>query len=177
MSTRTARWFSYKFILFVLFFVVCKFFFFSSFFAMKREMTPVRLACVSESNEEIDENVSKKSNSSPESSSPSLKKQKTIIKNTRPSPNQLHVTINDIPISDDNDGDGISLHSNSNASSRRPSVMMQEILQARRPSAIMAALRSPKEFVNRVRRGYVDGSPFLNIFRLIFIILFFVMFP
>lgn len=118
---------------------------------MKREMTPTRLSCVSESNEEIGESMPKSPTSSPESSSPSLKKQ--IKKNSRPS-NLLHVTINDKPLPEDFDYDGISMHSNSNASSRRPSVLMQEILQTRRPSAIMAALRSPKQFVNRYRRGY-----------------------
>lgn len=40
----------------------------------------------------------------------------------------------------------------SNGTSRRPSVLIQEILSTRRPSAIMAAIRSPKQFVNRYRR-------------------------
>lgn len=151
MSNRSARWFAYKF-----YFICIEFFvLFLSVLSMDREMlTPQRLACVSETNEEGAESLTIPVNGSPENRSPSLKR-KTKKNSTRKSSNQLHVTINDKP--EDIDCDANSLHSHSNSSSRRPSVMMQEILQTRRPSAIMAALRSPKQFVNRYRREYVIG--------------------
>lgn len=126
-------------------------------------MTPQRLARVSETNEEgceqeindmpITVNVTpciSPANLSPSNSSPSLKTQRK--NSTRRSSNQLHVTINAKP--EDMDCDG-NTSQNSNTSSRRPSVLVQEILSSRRPSAIMAALRSPKQFVNRYRREYV----------------------
>lgn len=118
-------------------------------------MTPQRLARVSELNEEGSEHeigdTPISASISPSNSSPSLK---THSKNCSPrrSSNTLHVTINAKPEDIDCDGNG-SQHSNS--SSRRPSAMIQEILSSRRPSAIMAALRSPKQFVNRYRREYV----------------------
>lgn len=119
-------------------------------------MTPQRLARVSETNEEgsdkeIDNDMPITLNVtpciSPSNSSPSLKTQRK--NSTRRSSNQLHVTINTKP--EDMDGDG-STSQHSNGSSRRPSILVQEILSSRRPSAIMAALRSPKQFVNRYRR-------------------------
>lgn len=116
---------------------------------------PQRLARVSESNEEGGEQetgdvqINTPSSMSPSNSSPSLKVPSKNCSSRRSS-NTLHVTINAKP--EDIDGDGSSLHSNS--SSRRPSAMIQEILSSRRPSAIMAALRSPKQFVNRYRREY-----------------------
>lgn len=124
---------------------------------MHREMTPQRLACVSELNEETGEHSAEDlpitANSSPANSSPALKRQ-TKNRSPKRSTNQLHVTINTKPEDIDCDGNS-SQHSN--ASSRRPSLVIQEILQTRRPSAIMAALRSPKQFVNRYRRGYVNS--------------------
>lgn len=36
---------------------------------------------------------------------------------------------------------------------RRPSILIQDILSTRRPSAIMSAIRSPKQFVNKYSRG------------------------
>lgn len=116
---------------------------------------PQRLARVSETNEESSDRdvedmpitVNVTPCISPSSSSPSLKVPRK--NSTRRSSNQLHVTIKE-----DMDCDGnTSQHSDS--SSRRPSVLVQEILSSRRPSAIMAALRSPKQFVNRYRREYV----------------------
>lgn len=108
-------------------------------------MTPQRLARVSEINEDSCENEDEDS-----TLEPSLKNKNRSGRN----PNQLHVTINSKP--EDIDGDGSSQHSNGTAgSSRRPSVLIQEILSTRRPSAIMAAIRSPKQFVNRYRREYV----------------------
>lgn len=133
-------------------------------------MTPQRLARVSELNEEGSEHeigiISPKANMSPSNSSPSLK---VPTKNSSPrrSSNTLHVTINTKPEDIDCDGNG-SQHSNS--SSRRPSAMIQEILSSRRPSAIMAALRSPKQFVNRYRREYENVllEFFSNFIRIIF---------
>lgn len=107
-------------------------------------MNSHRLARVSEQNEEGSENE-------PEEA-PSLQKNKN---RTVRNPNQLHVTINSKPEEIDCDGTS-SQHSN--GSNRRPSVLMQEILSTRRPSAIMAAIRSPKQFVNRYRREYVSYS-------------------
>lgn len=66
--------------------------------------------------------------------------------------NQLHVTINPKPEDMEREE---NLSQNSFASNRRPSVLIQEILSTRRPSAIMAAIRSPKQFVNRYRHEYV----------------------
>lgn len=106
-------------------------------------MTPQRLARVSEINEESAENEGEES-----ALEPSLKSKNRSGRN----PNQLHVTINAKP--EDIDCDGTSSQ-HSNGSSRRPSVLIQEILSTRRPSAIMAAIRSPKQFVNRYRREYV----------------------
>lgn len=106
-------------------------------------MAPQRLARVSEMNEEGSENETEDG-----VSESSQKKKNRSIRN----PNQLHVTINTKPEEIDCDGNS-SQHSN--GSSRRPSVLIQEILQTRRPSAIMAAIRSPKQFVNRYRREYV----------------------
>lgn len=62
---------------------------------------------------------------------------------------QLHVTIKEPDEIDNYHG---TSNSNTGSSSRRPSVLVQEILSTRRPSAIMQALRSPKQFVNRIRR-------------------------
>lgn len=109
-------------------------------------MVPQRLARVSEINEENCENEETEDNSL----APSLRNKNRSGRNS----NQLHVTINAKP--EDIDGDGSSQHSNGTpGSSRRPSVLIQEILSTRRPSAIMAAFRSPKQFVNRYRREYV----------------------
>lgn len=58
---------------------------------------------------------------------------------------QLHVTINE---GDDKSIDGYSM-----GEMRRPSMLIQDILSTRRPSAIMTAIRSPKQFVNKYRRG------------------------
>lgn len=63
---------------------------------------------------------------------------------------QLHVTIKEPDEMDP--PDNYPSKSNNSGSSRRPSVLVQEILSTRRPSAIMQALRSPKQFVNRYRR-------------------------
>lgn len=57
----------------------------------------------------------------------------------------LHVTINE---GDDKSIDGYSI-----GEMRRPSMLIQDILSTRRPSAIMTAIRSPKQFVNKYRRG------------------------
>lgn len=109
-------------------------------------MAPQRLARVSEMNEEGSENETEDG----VSESSQKKKNRSIRK-----PNQMHVTINTKPEEIDCDGNG-SQHSNgTSGSSRRPSVLIQEILSTRRPSAIMAAIRSPKQFVNRYRREYV----------------------
>lgn len=134
-----------------------------------------RLARVSEINEEGsdketgDVQNNTPSSMSPSNSSPSLK---LPAKNcmSRRSSNTLHVTINTKPEDMDCDGNS-SVHSN--ASSRRPSGMIQEILSSRRPSAIMAALRSPKQFVNnRFRREYVNFIYFKNFFEFLVIFLF-----
>lgn len=125
-----------------------------NFLLIRREMTPHRLARVSESNEEVAEaEIAKLSdNNSPLNASPSLKRP-SPNRSPRRSSNSLHVTINDKP--EDIDCDG-NLSHHSNTSSRRPSALIQEILSSRRPSAIMAALRSPKQFVNRYRRECVN---------------------
>lgn len=120
--------------------------FFVEFFFYSREMAPQRLARVSEINEEGSECESVE-NAAPEL----LQKNKTP---PRRNSNQLHVTINAKPEEIDCDGNS-SQHSNGTNGSRRPSVLIQEILSTRRPSAIMAAIRSPKQFVNRYRREYV----------------------
>lgn len=107
-------------------------------------MNHQRLARVSEMNEEGSENEPEDGHTEPLS-------QKNKSRTGR-NPNQLHVTINTKPEEFDCDGNS-SQHSNgTTGSSRRPSVLMQEILSTRRPSAIMAAIRSPKQFVNRYRR-------------------------
>lgn len=106
-------------------------------------MTPSRLASVSEINEENSDNAKDKSASEP------LKNNKN---NSTRNPNQLHVTINTKPEEIECD-DNSSQHSNgTNASSRRPSILAQEYQSTRRKSSIMAAIRSPKQFVNRMRR-------------------------
>lgn len=113
-----------------------------------REMAPQRLARVSEMNEEGSENEAEDG-----AAESSQKKKNRSSRN----PNQLHVTINTKPEEiSDCDGNS-SQHSNGTTGSnnRRPSVLIQEILSSRRPSAIMAAIRSPKQFVNRYRREYV----------------------
>lgn len=115
-------------------------------------MAPQRLARVSELNEEASDGESA------DSAVPELvpKNKKNSARNS----NQLHVTINTKP--EEIDCDGQSVHSNgTNGSNRRPSVLIQEILSTRRPSAIMAAIRSPKQFVNRYRREYVFLNHFL----------------
>lgn len=110
-------------------------------------MAPQRLARVSEMNEEGE-------NESEENSALESSQKKNKNRSTR-NPNQLHVTINTKPEEFDCDGTS-SQHSNgTTGSSRRPSILVQEILSTRRPSAIMAAIRSPKQFVNRYRREYV----------------------
>lgn len=118
-------------------------------------MTPQRLARVSESNEEGNENDIEHQpiaiSVSPPNSSPTLKRQ-SGNRSPKRSTNQLHVTINDKPEDNDCDGNSSQHSYQSNTSSRRPSALIQEILSTRRPSAIMAALRSPKQFVNRYRR-------------------------
>lgn len=65
---------------------------------------------------------------------------------------QLHVTINAKPEELKPSESFHSQTSNNGSSSRRPSILVQEILSSRRPSAIMQALRSPKQFVSRYRR-------------------------
>ncbi|XP_031634080.1 proton channel OtopLc-like isoform X2 [Contarinia nasturtii] len=104
-------------------------------------MPSQRLARVSEINEEGSENEADDSALDP-------KNKNRANRNS----NQLHVTINTKPEEIDCDGNS-SQHSNgTTGSNRRPSVLIQEILSTRRPSAIMAAIRSPKQFVNRYRR-------------------------
>lgn len=102
-------------------------------------MVPHRLASVSETNEENGDGSTEKS-----ASQPLQKNNKTH--STRNS-NQLHVTINTTP-------EEIECDDNSNAGSaiRRPSALAQDILSTRRSSSILAAIRSPKQFVNRIRR-------------------------
>lgn len=107
-------------------------------------MPSQRLARVSEINEEGSENEADESVSEPKNKNRSGRNS-----------NQMHVTINTKPEEIDCDGNS-SQHSNgTNGSNRRPSVLIHEILSTRRPSAIMAAIRSPKQFVNRYRREYV----------------------
>lgn len=118
-------------------------------------MNSQRLARVSETNEEASEN--EPDENMPESSA--LKSKNRTGRNA----NQLHVTINSKPEDIDCDGNS-SQHSNGTAGlNRRPSVLIQEILSTRRPSAIMAAIRSPKQFVNRYRREYVKFCVFIGI--------------
>lgn len=64
---------------------------------------------------------------------------------------QLHVTINAKP-EELHPSDSFHSKSDNGSSSRRPSILVQEILSSRRPSAIMQALKSPKQLVNRYRR-------------------------
>lgn len=101
-------------------------------------MNAQRLAKVTETNEETSEN---------EGDDDTLQKPNNKIKIPTKNPNQLHVTINAKAEEMDENGS-----QQSNGSNRRPSVLIQEILSTRRPSAIMAAIRSPKQFVNRYRR-------------------------
>lgn len=102
-------------------------------------MSAQRLARVSEMNEENSENESDKTKNLLEIPSEKLRPRNS---------GQLHVTINTKPEEmehcDGNIGNG--------SPNRRPSILVQEILSSRRPSAIMAAIRSPKQFVNRYRR-------------------------
>lgn len=129
-------------------------------------MNSQRLAKVTETNEETSENEGDDDISSTMindlSSSSSL--QKNHNKKTK-NPNQLHVTINPKPEELDRDENSSQQSNGTSGSSRRPSVLIQEILSTRRPSAIMAAIRSPKQFVNRYRREYVlPGSAFFFFF-------------
>lgn len=120
-------------------------------------MSPHRLARVSEQNEESIEHEDEDDLVGRKSSESTSSDKKRPARN----PNQLHVTINTKP-EDIECGDSISQHSNGtgglgsrhNSVNRRPSVMMQEILSTRRPSTIMAAMCSPKKFVDKYRRGY-----------------------
>lgn len=103
-------------------------------------MNSHRLAKVAETNEEGSEN---------ETEDESLQQTRN---NSAKNLNQLHVTINAKPEDMEREE---NTSQNGYASNRRPSVLIQEILSTRRPSAIMAAIRSPKQFVNRYRREYV----------------------
>lgn len=108
-------------------------------------MSPHRLARVSETNEDADDDS--RQNTDDEQTKEKPRSQRNA--------NNLHVTINskaeDMELSDSGAcSNGSVPHSNS----RRPSAIIQDILSTRRPSAILAALRSPKQFVNR-RREYV----------------------
>lgn len=103
-------------------------------------MNSHRLAKVAETNEEGSENEA-------EDESPQRTRN-----NSAKNLNQLHVTINAKPEDMEREE---NTSQNGYASNRRPSVLIQEILSTRRPSAIMAAIRSPKQFVNRYRREYV----------------------
>lgn len=109
-------------------------------------MSPHRLARVSETNEDI-ENDGHHNTDDEQCKEKAQRSQRNA--------NHLHVTINtkpeDMEFSDSSAcGNGSAPHSNS----RRPSAIIQDILSTRRPSAILAALRSPKQFVNR-HREYV----------------------
>lgn len=108
-----------------------------------RDMNPQRLKSVSEINEEGIENEVEPI--APDQS------QKNKIRSSR-NPNQLHVTINTKPEEFDCDGNSSQNSNGTTGSNRRPSILVQEILSSRRPSAIMAAIRSPKQFVSRYRR-------------------------
>lgn len=104
-------------------------------------MVPHRLPSVSEINEENGDGSTEKSASQ-------LLQKKNKTQSTRNS-NQLHVTINTTPEEiecDDNSND------NAGPAIRRPSALAQDVLSTRRPSSILAAIRSPKQFVNRIRR-------------------------
>lgn len=111
------------------------------FYICFREMVPHRLASVSETNEENGDGSTEKS-----ALQPLQKNNKT---HTTRNSNQLHVTINTTPeeIECDDNSNG-----NAGPAIRRPSALAQDILSTRRPSSIMAAIRSPKQFVNRMRR-------------------------
>lgn len=125
-------------------------------------MSPHRLARVSETNEDVDDNGPQ--NTDDEQTKEKLRSQRNA--------NNLHVTINskpeDMEFSDSSAcGNGSVPHSNS----RRPSAIIQDILSTRRPSAILAAFRSPKQFVNR-HREYVIHNTRIKI-PLFFLFLFF----
>lgn len=107
-------------------------------------MNSHRLAKVTETLEEGNENEAE--NESPQ----------RTRNNSAKNLNQLHVTINTKPE---------DMEREENTSNRRPSVLIQEILSTRRPSAIMAAIRSPKQFVNRYRREYVFYPESLTVLR------------
>lgn len=84
------------------------------------------------------------------------------------SANNLHVTINSMPeeLECCNDGSGdtrkMPTNEEGGGGGRRPSALIHEILSSRRPSAIMAAIRSSKQFVTRYRREY--GRESINLF-------------
>lgn len=117
---------------------------------------PHRLARVSETNEDVEDDDL-------------LNSGKEIIpineKMRSPrSSNSLHVTINSKP-EDMEYSDGSGSHNNGATGNRRPSAVIQEILSSRRPSAIMAAIRSPKQFMTRHHREYVLFIQFKYILR------------
>lgn len=109
-------------------------------------MSPHRLARLSETNEENDEDDD------------ATKPCKELTMRSPRSANNLHVTINSKPeeleYCSDGIGAGRKTPMNEEGAGRRPSALIQDILSTRRPSAIMAAIRSPKQFVTRYRREY-----------------------
>lgn len=109
-------------------------------------MSPQRLARVSETNEETEEDDDATPFKEPTMRSPR-------------SANNLHVTINSKPeeleyCNDGSIGGARKATTHDDGTGRRPSALIQDILSSRRPSAIMAAIRSPKQFVTRYRREY-----------------------
>lgn len=107
-------------------------------------MNASRLTRLSESNEDDEEEVNVET---PLKDKPSRSHRNSA---------QLHVTINTKAEAIDSDeaiNGGQSLNPNDSLqNNRRPSVLIHDILATRRPSAIMAAFRSPKQFVNKYRR-------------------------
>lgn len=119
-------------------------------------MAPQRLARVTELDEEGTENEIEESAPEP------LQKNKN--RSGRNS-NHLHVTIKTKPEEIERN----SSHNNNvtSGSNRRPSDLIQEISSTRRPSAILAAIRSPKQFVNRYKREcvfHLQSATFFKLF-------------
>lgn len=112
-------------------------------------MSPHRLARLSETNEDTDED---------DDAGIATKPCKEPTMRSPRSANNLHVTINskpeDLEYCNDVIGGGRKTPMNEEGAGRRPSALIQDILSTRRPSAIMAAIRSPKQFVTRYRREY-----------------------
>lgn len=112
-------------------------------------MSPHRLARVSETTEE---------NEDDDDAGITIKPLREATMRSPRSANNLHVTINSKPEELEYSSDGIGGSRKApqyeEGNGRRPSALIQDILSSRRPSAIMAAIRSPKQFVTRYRREY-----------------------